>query len=256
MPSFRLLNPFPVYLGNNGRPASDGYLRFYEAGTVNPKSVYGDRELTVDNGSQVAIGVDGRTVVDVWGNGSYMVRLYDQDNTLIDEADNVEIPGGTGTTIPALVDGWFLTNNGSLLLWAPVAQLPDPTGQSGKVLGTDGENYVWIAKPADGAPGEDATNVTDSATGFTVGDFMVQTGTGSFPSSGAQSSSVTVTFPTAMLNCKAVLIQMDGGTMFLHARVNTKSGTGFTATADSNIFGQAINSSQGFTYVAMGVKAP
>ena len=42
----------------------------------------------------VAMREDG---VDIWGDGSYRVRLYDFDGTLIDEADNVEIQGGNGT---------------------------------------------------------------------------------------------------------------------------------------------------------------
>jgi hypothetical protein len=92
MTAFRILDQTPVYLDLLGQPASGGTLRFFETETDTPKNVFGDPNLSVNNGSSVLIGTDGRTVDDVWGDGVYRVRLYASDNTLIAEADPVEIP--------------------------------------------------------------------------------------------------------------------------------------------------------------------
>lgn len=143
MTGFRPLDQFPVFLDRLGLPASGGRLDFFETGTTTPKDVYGDPDLTVNNGSTVLIGPDGRTVKDIWGDGVYRMRLYAADNTLIAEADTVQIPGGSGTTIPSLQAGKVLTNDGSSLLWDTFRQVPDPAGQGAKILGTDGASLFW-----------------------------------------------------------------------------------------------------------------
>lgn len=152
MPGFRLLDQFPVFLDRLGLPASGGRLSFYESGTTTPKNVYGDPDLTVNNGPTVLIGTDGRAIKDIWGSGVYRVRLYAADNTLIAEADNVQIPGGGGMTIPPLQAGQALFNDGSILIWRAIRELPDPSGQAGKIVGTDGTNYFLQAVAAQFSP--------------------------------------------------------------------------------------------------------
>lgn len=188
MNGFRILDQFPVFLDRLGAPASGGYLAFFDTGTDTPKDVYGDPDLTVNNGSTVLIGSDGRTVVDVWGSGSYRVRLYAVDDTLIAEADDVEIPGGTGATIPALDPNKFLTNDGSVLQWATVLQPPDPTGAGGKILGTDGVNLFWQAAPA-------AFNPPVSTGSIQLGDTLIQWGSDTVPPSGVSFANKNITFP-------------------------------------------------------------
>lgn len=51
MPSFRILDQFPAFLGPDGRPVVGGELRFYDSGTTTPRDVYADSELTISNGS-------------------------------------------------------------------------------------------------------------------------------------------------------------------------------------------------------------
>lgn len=237
MAAFRILNNFPVYLDQSGQPASGGSLRFYEAGTTTPKSVYGDQALTVDNGSEVTIGSDGRTEVDTWGDGAYMVRLYDADGTLLAEADDVEVAGGTGSAIPALVDGYFLTNNGALLLWAPILQMPDPTGQDGKYPVASGAGYVLQSPPEapvvpdpDIVIGDDTfrAGITDDST-----KFYIQTGTGEAPASGSRNTTEAIEFPVpfATLWHVSVTQQHNGVTADSHipAQSNTtQSVAGFT----------------------------
>jgi hypothetical protein len=256
MTAFRILNQSPVFFDLQGRPAAGGSVKFYDAGTTTPKDVYGDSGLTVNNGPVIAIGSDGRPVDDLWGNGSYRVRVYAADGTLVSDDDDVEIPGGAGTSIPALLAGQFLTNDGGVMQWAAIVQVPDPTGQSGKVLGSDGANPVWQTPPAAPTlPPLPTDGVTATSGKVTLGKQCIQSGTGTFAATGAQSANTTVTFGTAMASCEAVLIQMTGNSMYLHARVDTKSGTGFTASCDSNIYGQNININQPFVYLAFGTLA-
>jgi hypothetical protein len=100
MTGFRIPDSFPVFLDRLGQPAANGRLEFYDAGTSVPKDVYGNPDLTVNNGPTVLIGADGRAVDDIWGDGSYYVRLIAADDTLIADADDVSIPGGAGSGDP------------------------------------------------------------------------------------------------------------------------------------------------------------
>lgn len=210
MAAFRLLNQFPVFWDQQGRLADGGELRFYESDTTTPKDVYGDQALTVNNGSIVAIGSDGRTVVDVWGDGEYRVRLYDADGTMIGEADNVEVAGGTGQSIPALVTGQFLTNNGALLLWAPIREMPDPTGQDGKYPVASGSGYVLQSPPAPPEIPEPEIVIGDgtfqAGTSGVTTKFYIQHVTDTAPATNALSSSKAVTFPTAFATLDNVLV--------------------------------------------------
>lgn len=264
MAAFRLLNQFPVYFDQQGRLADGGELRFYESGTTTPKDVYGDQALTVNNGSSVAIGSDGRTVVDVWGDGEYRVRLYDADGTLIGEADNVEVAGGTGQSIPALVTGQFLTNNGALLLWAPIREMPDPTGQDGKYPVASGSGYVLQSPPE--PPVIPEPDWTVGTTTLQLGEFLIQTGTATAPSSGARTTSTNVAFPTAYTsilhlsvtpNVSSVGAYGIGATMAATGYVHGSASTGFTATFnsadDGGDSGFTVDNPVPFTWVAFGL---
>lgn len=145
--AFRLLDPFKVLLGDDGRPLAGGHFEFLDAETNDPKDTFGDRDLTVNNGPEVELDSVGRTSVEVWGSGAYRVRLYDAAGVMQAEAEWVEIPGGEGQTIPTPVDGYYLTSVGGVLQWAAVRQLPDPTGQDGKALVADGSGYAFQAFP-------------------------------------------------------------------------------------------------------------
>jgi hypothetical protein len=242
MPTFRILDQRPVFFDLAGNLASGGSLKFYSTGTTTPKDVYADPDKSVNNGSTVALGTDGRSSVDIWGDGSYRVRLYDADGTLVSEADDVEIPGGTGTTIPALVSGQFLTNDGAVMSWAEVQQLPDPTGSADKILSTDGSNFIWIAKPADGSAGTNAAVKVD-AKNVTIGDgsgtqdkFVIQSGSGTISASGSTTAQKDITFGSSFKTIMAVAVTVtnNGVTSVQFTpslAVLNKSLTGFTAYA-------------------------
>jgi len=269
MTGFRILDQFPVFLDLLGDPASGGRLEFYDAGTTTPKDVFGDPDLTVNNGPTVLIGTDGRAVHDIWGDGSYYVRLLAANNTLIAEADDVAIPGGTGATIPAMEAGKFLTNDGSVYAWAAIYQLPDPTGSANKILGTDGVNFIWQDPPKTPDPAVSDVAVTDTSVSISDGTkkILIQTGVGTAPNVGGRDTSVDITFPTAF-NAAPIFIGITpryAGTVSALGNapiphVSAKSTTGFTAAMaagerDDTSSGFNFNADITFDWVAVGLVA-
>ena len=261
MTAFRILDPFPAYLGLLGLPAAGGTLRFFETGTDTPKDVFGDPDLTVNNGSSVLIGTDGRTVHDIWGDGAYRVRLYASDNTLIAEAEDVELPGGAGLGIPALANGKFLTNDGAVMSWADVLQVPDPTGSASKILGTDGVNLLWQAAPTVDTPDTEADSTSGS---FKLGKFLIQWGTGTAPATGTRRTSLVVTYPKPYIQPPFVMINPiqqinSAGLIGTHAAYGIFI-TSFTAQIDANIdstaSGYTVTSPVPFNWIAIGQVDP
>lgn len=250
MPSFRILDQFPVYLDRLGVPVSGGSLRFYQSGTDTPQDVYGDPDLTVNNGDSVLLSSDGRTTVDVWGSGAYRVRLFAADGTLIKEADDVEIPGGSGTVIPALLTGYYLTNDGSSLIWSPVREVPDPTGQSGKILTNDGTNLFWQDAPAPFSPAIDTGSIK-------LGTKLIQWGTGTASPSGSYVTTKAIAFPKAFTAVQSLVIcaaqgsgaASNGGIPIIG--YTGLSNTGAVANIDMNAFGNIVNAVT-FSWLAIG----
>jgi hypothetical protein len=273
MPAFRLLNYFPVYLGDDGLPLAGGYLRFYDSGTTTPKDIYGDQALTINNGPEVELDATGRAVHDLWGDGNYRVRLYASDDTLVGEVDNVELPGGDAATIPALVDGYFLTNNGALLLWAPVRQLPDPTGQDGKMVVADGDGYILQPQPT--PPDIPDPDIVIQETAGVLAQFLagnstdpdklcIQAGRGSAPASGLNTTSTPVVYPSAfdatpfLAITPTVAAAGAGGFLPVDSLI-AESGTGFTVKFDTNGGDEgnsAITNAITFSWIAIGVRTP
>lgn len=266
--AFRILNQFPVYLDHEGRPASGGWLAFYESGTDAEKDVYGDPDLSTNNGVTVELDSDGRTTHDVWGDGAYRVRLYDADGTLLAEADDVEVGGGDAQAIPPLQTGRFLTNNGAVLQWANVRELPDPTGQDGKMLVADGSSAIWQPLPETVDPPKpdievDSGSVRIGAGGAT--SWLQQIGSGSAGASGTKSTTANVTFPEPFAATpKVFVVNTSGfvtqrGTVQPTVSVTNRSTTGFTVTfgtetgegnSDNN-----ITSPVNFDWLAVGTVA-
>lgn len=155
MAAFRVLDPLQTFFNQNSTaPAAGGRVDFFIAGTSTPKAVYADPGLSTSNGDTIELDAAGRLSVDCWGDGSYRVRQYDADGTLIAEIDNVQAPGGAAQAIPALEADAFLTNDGAQLLWDIIRQLPDPSGNGGKFLKTDGTIFFYeaITIPTPAAP--------------------------------------------------------------------------------------------------------
>lgn len=197
MPSFKLFDKLQTFYGDAGQALPGGYLKFYVAATTTPQSVYGDRALSTNNGSQIALTSSSRLAHECWADttDAYFVELYNAADVKQGEISYVEVPGGSGQTIPVPSEGEFLTGDGSNFLVEAIRQVPDPTGNSGKILGTDGALAQWVVKPSDGAAG---TSDIDEADHYVrIGDTLIQWGTDSAPSSGTDTTSKVVTFPTA-----------------------------------------------------------
>lgn len=162
MSAFLIPDPRPVYFTSTGQVAAGGSLKFFQAGTTTPLDVYGDSNLFTNNGAVLALGSDGRTSVDVWGDGTqaYRVQLFDVNGGLQFDVDNVGLPGGSGNQIPTLQTGKVLSNDGAVLVWTDIQVVPDPTGQSGKFLSSDGTNTSWASING----GEVVQNITATAT--------------------------------------------------------------------------------------------
>lgn len=263
MAAFRILDQSPVYFLLDGvTPAAGGRIEFYEAGTTTAKDVYGDKALSVNNGSSVALGSDGRAAVDVWGSGSYRVRVYAADDTIISDDDNVELPGGDGATIPALESGKVLSNDGAVLEWLDILQPPDPTGQSGKVIGSDGGAFVWQDPPASPTlPTLPAGGITATSGKVTIGAILIQWGTGTASPSGGREAAATITFPTAYSATPYVDVSR-GGPMVSSglqgtSGVSSAGTTSFNAHFDVNVSTTAagyspISSDIPFSWFAIG----
>jgi len=90
-----------VFLGldSNGALIDDGgYINTYECGTTTAKTTYSDAALSVDEGSQRTIGSDGRVADPIYFSGCIRYRLYDSDDTLLDDQDDIY---GMGATAPS-----------------------------------------------------------------------------------------------------------------------------------------------------------
>jgi hypothetical protein len=194
-------------------------------------------------------------VVDIWGNTNYRARLYDAVGVQVGpDRDNLQIPGGTGLAIPSLVDGEFLTNDGSVLEWGAVAQVPDPTGSSGKILGNDGVNFIWQAPPT--VPDLPIVNTSSSVK---IGTMLIQTGTGTAAASGTHTTTAAITFGTAYTSLMGVFVT-PGSTNITSSGFNpipalaASSNTGFTAQFDINEASGSLSivNSVGFDWVAFG----
>jgi hypothetical protein len=188
------------------------------------------------------------------------VELYDSDDVKQGEADNVEIPGGEATALPTLDADKFLTNDGSVMSWADVREVPDPTGSANKFLTTDGTALSWGNGPDDPVvPDIPTDGITDDTTGATIGKFKIQTGSATAPASGTFTTSKAVTFGTAYATCYHVEITVTSGAAsggpivgYLSSAPGT---TGFTAAfdvAEGDNANSTISSTVSFTWVAFG----
>lgn len=260
--TFQFYNPAPA-LSNLPAlaPAAGGSLQFYAIGTTTPKSTWSDFARTVLNANPVTLDSSGRPSVPIWLDGDYSVTLRDSAGVTVDTFD-LRDPATGGTTIPALVSGEFLTNNGTSLQWDPIRQVPDPTGNANKILGTDGANLLWQNQQS--IPQPDIANTSNS---ITIGDgtlrYRILTGTDTGPSTGTNQSTKSITFATAFsappiwIDVKVNKVPISGVALVATAITNITT-TGFTATfdtADRHFAGNPdnyINATFPFTWIAIG----
>ena len=256
--TFQFSNPAPVLWELNAlAPAAGGSLQFFNIGTTTPRTTWADFGRTTPNLNPVSLDSAGRPNVPLWLDGDYSVVLRDSDGVTVDTFD-LRDPATGGAVIPSLVSGRFLTNNGTALQWTVIRQVPDPTGNANRILGTDGSNLLWEAKPT--AP---VLPITVRSDGISIGDgtntFRILQGTGTAPVSGGRTSSVAVTFPITFSAAPTVLVTPNTAVLtgVGYSAVCTAvsvSATGFTFNVDVNAdqSGANISNPVAFSYVAFG----
>ena len=266
MAAFRILNQAPQYLLENGSPNAGGKLFFYETDLSTPKDTWAEEALTTLNANPVVMDAAGRTLTDVWGDGEYGVVMTDANDVVIWTRNNVQASGSASQAIPALVNGRFLSNDGSALLWQTVREVPDPTGLSNFYLTSDGTGIpIWTQIPEPAPPPEPEVIVdTASFQAGTSADptkYFVQKGTGTVAATGTREATASVVFPEAFGVLWHVGITLQGvGFTSLNDiprfSVTSQSTTGFSVrfvTGENSTFaGWDITSAINFTYIAHG----
>lgn len=270
MATFRILDQAPQYLLPDGSLNAGGSLWFYETDLTTEKDTWADPNKSTLNANPVVLTSEGRTSTDVWGDGEYGVVMKDADGETITTRNNVAIPGGDETTIPALVAGQFLSNDGSNLAWQPVLQVPDPTGLANYVLASDGTGVpVWQQQTEPPTPPEPDIVVDDLAKSFLAGvsddttKFFIQAGTGSAPATGAKGTSTNIEYPEefATVWFVAVTTTISAATpsgALVDNSVTGSTTTGFTAnfnvSDDDNNSSWKISNTINFMWFAIGTK--
>lgn len=213
MATFRILDQAPVYWLPSGLLNAGGSLWFYENDLTTPKPTWSDPDKNTLNPNPVVLDASGRPETDIWGEGEYGVVLKDALGVTIWSRNHVQIPGGSETTIPALVAGYLLGNDGSNLAWVPDRGVPDPTGLANYVLTSDGTGVpVWQQQEEPEPPAE--PDITVGTTSFLAGladnatKFDIRWGTATAPASGAHETSIAVTFTPAFKETPVLIPQI------------------------------------------------
>lgn len=264
MAAYNFANPAPLFFNILGTAhLSAGSLTFYDIGTTNPRATWSDVGLTILNPNPLNLDSSGRPTVDVFLDGDYTVKLTDGLNgTGATIWTRDVIPGGdSGFTIPPLVAGAYLSNNGAVLQWNTIELLPDPTGQTGRALVSTGSGYTFQAFPT--APTLDISVAADFqrvGDGVSTSKMLTQTGAFSAPATGTPSTTVAVVFPTAYTSVPRVICgttsqsQPGGPVVIERTAVST---TGFTVrcdVAEGNSGNANIVNAVPMEYIAIGLK--
>ena len=255
MSAYRPLGTFPQYFLADGTVNNGGLINFYETDLTTRKDTYSDDGLTTPNANPVVLDSAGRPTSDIWGSLAYGVVITDSLGANPRTFNNIQPDVGAGATIPALVANDFLTNDGSNLLWDSVRQIPDPTGSTGNWLTTDGTLSFWSALPSN-------TAVSGAAGKVIIGAVMIQYGSAVAPqpASGAHSTTVAITFPTAFSAIGGCWISYTGGSATgvggNAIPRSAASATGSTVQFDINDFSNnagGMNTSIPFQWLAIGL---
>lgn len=258
--AYRPVDPLRLFTDSLGAPLAGGMVEFLETGTTDAKSVYSDEALSVNLGNTVTLDAAGFLPSDVWGSGTYRVRVYDADSVLVDEADPITDPAGADTSLPSMSghSGEFLTNNGSIASWTSIRQTPDPTGHTDKYLKSDGTAWVPATLTVPDLPAE---GVADETNGITVGKTRLLTGDDTAPASGTHLTSKAVSFgvtfsvpPKVFVTAKETQIAPTGFNGVVAVKSITT--TGCTVHFDINeadiVSGNNIDTAVPFDWMAIG----
>jgi hypothetical protein len=265
MAAYQFYNPAPVFFDLLGTQiAKNGTLEFYNAGgTTTERNTWSDPGLTTLNTNPVLLGPDARTEVPIFLDGDYTVVLKNSLGAVI--ATNQVISGSAaGASIPPLVAGGSLGNDGANLLWEIIQRLPDPTGSPNHYLTTDGAN--WILLPIPSAPTIPDPEIVVTESSFRAGissdetKFLIQMGSGSAPATGTFSSTAAISFDVPFSTRPRVFIMQTTDSNpqgpIVASTTSVATTTGFTARmtlATVGTSGSVVNAVP-FDWIAIGTK--
>lgn len=270
MTAFRLTDPKPQWRDDLGNLIPGGTLEFYEAGTVStPLDVYGEKELSTNNGSVIDLDSSSRAEVDIWLGEAAKVILKDADGDTVWERDYVQdqAAGGVVPLDPSTGDdGDVYRTDGVDAYWGPLNEVPDNTGHEGEYLTNDGELNYWAplqAYDADNLPG----GILDESNYVQIGNKMDQWGSGTATASGLYTTSVAVTFSPAFDSAPNVQITPNTGSLnddggYPEPAALSVTNTGFTASFHvgtehfSSSSDHHINNAVNFSWRAIGSREP
>lgn len=260
--TYRFYNPAPVLMDLLGlEPCAGGTLAFYDAGTTTPRMTWADADKAVPNPNPVPLDSSGRANNNIWLDGAYSVVLKDAAGATVWTRD-VDSGSGAGQAIPALATGQFLTNDGSNLAWAPVLEVPDPTGAEGYQLTVASGMPAWTPMPEPEPIPEPDWDVVGQT--LVLSGFAIQTGSATIPASSNYISSVGITFPKPFTELfyvgpAAGIVSVGsfgaGVTLSVTGYVPGTAATGCTINAnctDDGGDGRAIASPVPVTWIAIG----
>lgn len=106
-------NGYTQFSDANGKPISDGTVRFYVPGTTTPKTTWQDPYQTIVNPNPIVLNGSGAALI--WGSGIYREVVYDVNGNLIWD----QLTGGYncvgGGVIPGGANGALQYNNNGIL---------------------------------------------------------------------------------------------------------------------------------------------
>lgn len=263
--SYRFADPNGPLINLLGtETAAGGSVQFYDYQTTTPKPTYADRDLTTPNPNPVPIDVSGRLSVEVWLDGEYTALLRDQDANVVWTRDVVpEVPPGATVPDPSGQDGKVLKSDGSVLVYDALLELPDPTGAPGEMVVVNSTGDGYVTQPIPEIPEPDIAVTTDKVVIGSGGSlsWMELKGTGQAPTSGTNQTSVAVAFPTAFksgtvphVNIIPTNAQTSGP--FVPYLSGAPTATGFTVyfdVAEGNSAGGNVAVPVNFLWSAAGV---
>ena len=172
--------PFLQFFDSNGDPLSGGKLFTYSAGTLTQKQAFTDQDATTPTTNPIILDAAGRATFYI--SGSYRYRLFDSNDVLIEDTDDVNSFTSTSASGQAYFESF--SGNGT--------QTTFTTSQD---LGTDEKLLMVYVDQGLQEYSTNGTFATDTdwtkGTGWTIGS-GVATASGAISTAIEQTSNVTL----------------------------------------------------------------
>ncbi len=265
--SYRPFGQFAQYLLPDGQVNAGGFMYTYENDLTTPKLTYSDPALTIPNPVKLPLTAEGYLQTDVWGDGIFGAELADGDDVVYRTFNNIQ-PDTPAFAFPALVDGAFLTNDGSNLLWQIITQflLPDPTGLNNRIPISDGT--AWTTTPFEIDVPDPEIVISPTNKSFRAGvstdtsKFFLLVGSDTFPANPGNGTSVkAVTYADTFTVTWGAFAIPVGATnpagppvIYLQSAAGLSSATFVCDIAEGNTSSPNFGVAQPFTYVVFGTK--